>query len=182
MTRYCAIKLNGKVNLSTDFINRLCKLNPLIDKEWLITGNGNVLKNSFNSSEKKNKYLPLITAENLTAYSCGSTTVSSDSKQFLIPVFDDADYLITVKGSSMYPNYQNGDIVACKYLPIDTFFQWNKVYVINTTRGVLVKRVCRSDFDSFITLVSDNKNYDPVELPISEVLSSAIVTGIIRGE
>ncbi len=82
----------------------------------------------------------------------------------------------------MYPNYQNGDIVACKYLPIDTFFQWNKVYVINTTRGVLVKRVCRSDFDSFITLVSDNKNYDPVELPISEVLSSAIVTGIIRGE
>ena len=83
----------------------------------------------------------------------------------------------------MYPNYQNGDIAACKHLPAGTLFQWNKVYVIISTKlGVLVNRVCRSDNDNFIALVSDNKNYDTFELPKSELLAAAIVTGIIRAE
>lgn len=190
--------INGKVSLPLDFINRLCKLNPLIDKEWLRTGNGNVLKNNYdrdqhrnedkitniriNTDSDKTKYLPLIEAENMTAYNYGDTNLSNDyTKQFLIPAFEQADYLITIKGSSMYPNYNNGDIAACKHLPLDTFFQWNKVYVLNTKQEVvLVKRVCKSDNDNFITLVSDNKDYDAFELQISEVLSAAIVTGIIR--
>ncbi|UUF13089.1 MULTISPECIES: helix-turn-helix transcriptional regulator [Flavobacterium] len=175
--------LNGKVNLPADFINRLCELNILLDKEWLTTGNGNVLKNSCKGIEKKNKYLSLITAEDLTAYICGSTTVSSNNQQFLIPVFEDADYLIIIRDSSMHPNYQNGDIAACKHLPAGTLFQWNKVYVILSTKlGVLIKRVCRSDNDNFIALVSDNKDYDTFEIPKSELLAASIVTGIIRVE
>ena len=47
---------------------------------------------------------------------------------------------------------------------------------------MLVKRVCKSNNDNFITLVSDNTAYDSFELPKSKLLSVAIVIGIIRLE
>ncbi len=194
--------INGIVNLPVDFVDRLCSLNSTISKDWIRTGNGNVLENDYNTNQSYNKdntynntneslssgyfrsnSLPLISAETMIEYSVDNKEVAEASAtQFLVPTFKGADYLITVIGSSMYPRYNNGDIVACKHLSLNTFFQWNKVYVINTEQGVLVKRICKSNNEDFVTIVSDNKEYDTFELPKSEILSIAIVTGVIRLE
>ncbi|MDR6760515.1 phage repressor protein C with HTH and peptisase S24 domain [Flavobacterium sp. 2755] len=194
--------LNGKVNLPADFVDRLCALSTAINKDWIKYGIGNILKNnddadadyngkndnsyintSFAGVSHKNYTLPLISAETMIEYNSGNKEITDlNAVKFLIPTFKDSDYLMTVTGSSMYPNYNNGDIVACKHLSPDTFFQWNKVYVVNTEQGVLVKRICKSDNDDFVTVVSDNKDYAPFELPKSKVLSIAIVTGVIRLE
>ena len=90
--------------------------------------------------------------------------------------------MIQVKGSSMYPKYSSGDIVACKCLPLDTFFQWNKVYVVDTEQGVLIKRVKHGSDDDHIKLVSENERYEPFEIHRSEITSLAIVIGVIRLE
>lgn len=194
--------LNGKVNLPADFVDRLCALNTAINKHWIKTGIGNVLENSDNTNKGyndenytkpvsesftgtfiNNQVLPLISAENMIEYNAGNKVAAEiNAAKFLIPTFKGSDYLITVIGSSMYPKYNSGDIVACKHLPLDTFFQWNKVYVINTEQGILVKRICKSDNDDFVTIVSDNKDYDSFELLKSKLLSIAIVTGVIRLE
>lgn len=194
--------INGLVNLPADFIDRLCSLNSAINKDWIKTGNGNVLENNYNTNQgynKDNTYniisnkintgyftnnsLPLISAETMIEYNAGNKEIiDSTAAQFLIPTFKGSDYLITVIGSSMYPRYNNGDIVACKHLSLNTFFQWNKVYVVNTEQGVLVKRICKSDNEDFVKIVSDNKEYDSFELAKSEILSIAIVTGVIRLE
>ncbi|WP_073489355.1 MULTISPECIES: hypothetical protein [unclassified Flavobacterium] len=69
----------------------------------------------------------------MTAYNYANKIVSNyNDAPFLVPAFEGADYLINIIGSSMYPNYNNGDIAACRHLLLDTFFQWNKVYVLNT--------------------------------------------------
>lgn len=194
--------INGIVNLPADFVDRLCSLNSTINRDWIKTGNGNILENNPNTNQgynKDNTYnntndqintgyftnhsLPLISAETMVDYNAGNKEIIEPATtQFLIPTFKGSDYLITVIGSSMYPKYNNGDIVACKHLSLNTFFQWNKVYVINTEQGVLVKRICKSDSDDFVTIVSDNKDYNSFELPKSEILSIAIVTGVIRLE
>lgn len=190
--------LNGKVNMPVDFIDRLCDLNSAINREWIKSGNGNILEDTYIISKSynedsgykgtdteyiKNLRLPLLSAEAMIEYNAGNKELATHhTSNFLIPVFKGSDYLITVIGSSMYPKYSNGDIVACKHLPLTTFFQWNKVYVINTEQGILVKRICKSNNDDFVTIVSDNKDYDPFELPKSALLSIAIVTGVIRLE
>jgi phage repressor protein C with HTH and peptisase S24 domain len=82
----------------------------------------------------------------------------------------------------MHPKYSSGDIVACKGLPLDTFFQWNKVYVADTEQGVLIKRVMPGSDEDHITMVSENERYPSFEIHRSEVTSLAIVIGVIRLE
>ena len=45
--------------------------------------------------------------------------------RYVVPMFKEAEFLITVKGSSMIPKYNSGDIVACKNLPLLDLFVAN---------------------------------------------------------
>ncbi|GIZ10018.1 S24 family peptidase [Flavobacterium sp. UMI-01] len=197
--------LNGNVGLPSDFVDRLCKLDDRLSKAWIKKGDGDILLNQSNQSKKvynsdqssaettlnenidsdciKEKGLPLIPVEAMAGFGAGEVQVMEyETQRFIVPTFKGSDYLISVRGSSMYPKYNSGDIVACKHLAIDTFFQWNKVYVLDTEQGVLIKRVCKSDNEEFVTIVSDNKSYEPFELHRSKIRSIAIVTGVIRLE
>jgi phage repressor protein C with HTH and peptisase S24 domain len=82
----------------------------------------------------------------------------------------------------MYPKYNSGDIVACKKLPLDTFFQWNKCYVLDTSQGAMIKRIHKSKKEGFLLLVSDNEKYKPFDIPIKDIYSLSIVIGVIRLE
>lgn len=111
------------------------------------------------------------------------TILDRECERFLVPGFKGADFLIPVKGSSMYPKYSSGDIVACQRVPMnDLFFQWNKVYVIDTNQGALIKRIKPGSDKNHILIVSDNDKYDPFELPISAIHAVALVVGVIRLE
>ena len=108
-----------------------------------------------------------------------------DCEHYVIPEFDrrGAEFIIRVSGSSMYPKYSNGDLLGCKKIEDILFFQWGKIYVLDTSQGALVKRVYPHDDDAFITLVSDNKKvYPPFPIPKSDIRSLSIVVGVVRLE
>ena len=112
-----------------------------------------------------------------------ATVLDYECERYVVPAFKGADFLIPVKGSSMYPKYSSGDIVACKRVPMSgLFFQWNKVYVIDTTQGPLIKRIKPGSNNDTVLIVSDNEKYDPFELPVSEIHAVALVIGVIRLE
>ena len=68
-------------------------------------------------------------------------------------------------------------------LPLsDLFFQWNKVYVLDTVQGALIKRVKAGHDKEHILIVSDNDRYEPFELHMSQIRSVALVIGVIRLE
>jgi len=103
--------------------------------------------------------------------------------EFVVPSFSAAEWMIYVKGSSMYPKYSSGDIVACKQLFESKFIQWNKVYVLATKeQGLLIKRLMPSEKDKHLKAVSDNKDYPPFDIPEDEILGLALVLGVIRLE
>lgn len=156
-----------------------------INSEWLLTGNGAMLKNGARSSRtslsKNTTYISSDTSDGLI--SDDYKIMEFDNEQFLIPTFKDADYLVQVKGDSMYPKFNSGDIVACKKLDMsDFFFQWDKVYVLETSQGTLTKRVKKGSTVEKITLISDNESYDSFELIITKILAVALVIGVIRVE
>ena len=128
--------------------------------------------------------LPLIPMSAMAGFANGSKEILElECERYVVPNFRGADYLITVKGSSMYPKYNSGDIVACKKLNInDIFFQWNKVYVIDTDQGPLIKRIKKGTDDQHILAVSENADFDPFELHVSKIYSIALVVGCIRME
>lgn len=128
--------------------------------------------------------IPLIPLEAMAGIGNGEISVLElDCERYVIPMFKGADYLIPVKGSSMIPKYNSGDVVACKKLSLqDIFFQWNKVYVLDTEQGALIKRVCKGSDKDYITLVSDNEKYEPFELHLSKIYAIALVIGVVRLE
>ena len=128
--------------------------------------------------------IPLIPIEAMAgALTSEMTVLEYECERYVVPVFKGADFLIPVKGSSMYPKYSSGDIVACQRVPMsDLFFQWNKVYVIDTNQGALIKRIKPGSDKDHVLLVSDNEKYDPFELPFSAIHAVALVLGVIRLE
>lgn len=129
--------------------------------------------------------IPLIPINALAGWGEGDVQIMPyDTKQYSVPEFSEqkVDFMISVKGDSMYPKYQNGDMVACKKLPLDTFFQWNKTYVLDTVQGAMIKRVNKSEQEACITCISENEMYEPFDLPLPDIHALAIVVGYIRLE
>lgn len=130
--------------------------------------------------------IPLIPAEAMAGFGEGDTQIMwYDAERYVVPEFSElnVDFMIRVKGSSMYPKYSSGDLVACKKLSLnDLFFQWNKVYVLDTDQGPLIKRVHQAEDEDHILLISENEKYKPFPLHKDEMHGIAIVVGVIRFE
>lgn len=127
--------------------------------------------------------IPLLSISAMAGYFKGDAQVlEHECERFIIPTFKDAEFLINIKGGSMYPKYSSGDIVACKKLSRDTFFQWNKVYVLDTEQGPLIKRIQEGTSIDTLLIISDNPDYKPFELNKEQIRGIAIVIGVIRLE
>lgn len=128
----------------------------------------------------------MIPIEAMAGFGTGAVQVMDyDTEKYVVPEFTElnVDFMIRVKGSSMYPKYNSGDLVACKKLFLnDVFFQWNKVYVLDTEQGALIKRLKKGSDKEHLLIVSDNPSYEPFELHLSKVNAIAIVLGVIRLE
>jgi phage repressor protein C with HTH and peptisase S24 domain len=184
--------IQKKSALNSDAVDIILSKYKDISAEWLISGTEPMLKvnniikepeTEYKVASKKN--IPLIPLDAMAGFGTGEMQVMPyDTKNYIIPEFDElnVDFMIRVKGSSMYPKYNSGDIVACKKLPLDTFFQWNKVYVLDTIQGPMIKRICKSTEEDAVLCVSDNVKYEPFDLHKSELHSLSIVLGVIRLE
>lgn len=135
-------------------------------------------------SENMQEGIPLIPLDAMAGFCTGEVNIMEyECEKYVIPAFREAEFLIPVKGSSMYPKYSSGDIVACKKLLLkDIFFQWNKVYVLDTDQGALIKRVKKGKDENHILLISENEKYEPFELNLRSLHGIAIVIGVIRLE
>lgn len=188
---------NGFLDKSGSIGSEKCEIiishYPDLNIEWLITGKGGMIRkeNSNTVSEpaekynKTNKGLPLIPINAMAGIGDGEkAALILECEHYFVPDFQKkADFLIRISGTSMSPKYYNGDVVACKKIPVKTFIQWGKVYVMDTIQGALCKRLFESaKGETFVRVVSDNEKYPPFDMPTKEIRNLAIVIGVIRLE
>jgi len=176
--------LNERMLAGSDIMGTLCGTFG-ISSRWILTGDGNMCASEpAIAGEHKPLGIPLLPVDAVAGVLSGNDmqVMEYDCEYFDVPTFKGAEFLIRVSGDSMQPKYYSGDIVACKRLPIDTFFQWNRVYVIGSEQGVILKRVRQGSDAEHITLVSENTDYAPFELPLNKVHSIALVVGVVRAE
>jgi len=197
--------LDNSSNMGTDKAGIILHYFPEINPEWLLTGEGEMLKSaphtfwrsdeeikkqessikSYPKPDKKEKQLPLIPIEAIAGFGAGEFTIMEHDvlEYYKIPEFSNADFLIPVKGSSMQPKYYGGDILACKHIQSFSFFQWGVPHVITIKdRGTVVKRIKQSENKNEFDLISDNDKYEPFTITIDDIVNIAIVIGVIRVE
>lgn len=201
--------INNGTDIQSKWIQIIVENYPHYSAEWLLTGRGEMQKanqiggNTPLDQQKETKDtkdieendmpiapatmpgegIPLIPFEAMAgALTAERTVLEYECERYIVPAFSGADFLITVKGDSMLPTYKSGDLVACKRVPMsERFFQWNKAYVVDTNQGALIKRI-KPAGKGHLYLISDNKDYDPIELPASSIYAVALVIGVIRLE
>lgn len=183
--------MNEDGALGSDKLSKIIDTLPEVSCEWLLTGRGDMMqekteKPTVSALPKllSNQGIPLIPVEAIAGVLSGNSTavMEYECDRYDIPMFRGADFLIYVSGDSMQPKYFSGDLVACKRLPVDTFFQWNKVYVIDSEQGVIIKRIRPGSDNRHVVLVSENVAYAPFELPLEKIYSIALVIGVVRAE
>lgn len=204
---YIGKQIKNKASIGGDIIEKISCIYTDLSIDWLITGKGEILRevkatklykengtvNKIEESSIATKangevvMIPLVTVAAVAGFGNADFAIQkSDVKDYyVVPKFKDrrVDFMIEVAGSSMYPKYSPGDIVACTILRESKFIQWNKVHVIGTIeQGILIKRVKKGADDNQLLLISDNKDYDPFTISTNEITGMAIVIGVIRLE
>lgn len=164
------------------------ELNP----EWLLTGKGEMLKSAnppiiVRQNNIESKGIPLLPTDAFAGIGSDIDGIDFNAieERYEVPLFNgiQVDFMISVRGSSMYPKYSSGDVVACRFVKELLFIQWNKVYVIDTiSQGVIMKRLKKCDKEEMLICKSDNESYEPFELPKSDIRNIALVVGVIRLE
>lgn len=199
LTKLYDVQRGKTKRLSDELIELILEKYPRFNKVWLMTGEGEMLRSSDVDPSKSTAVvqptlrpvnkggLPLIPIDAVAGFNgwdeCGVTEM--ECARYTVPDFETAhaDFLIRVSGSSMYPKYSSGDILACRKIDEITFLQWGKVYVIDSRQGAMVKRLFPMEGNGDMVLCkSDNPNYPPFELPKEEIRSLSIVVGAIRLE
>ena len=172
-----------------------------VDSSWLLTGEGAMLQETENNNAPTPKHtveiahqvphgssegIPLIPLDAVAGFPAesGGGVRLEDCERYVIPEFENkgANFLIRVSGDSMVPLYYSGDLLACRKITDIRFFQWGTVYVLETSQGVLVKRVQESvDHADSILCVSENSSvHHPFLLPRNDIRSLSIIVGLVR--
>lgn len=155
---------------------------PLLSLDWAIMGRGSMLSEAV--AERKPSCnactLPLIPYEAFAGPGLPTYDDLRIEDYYTVSEFKHSDFLIRVKGDSMTPKYNGGDLVACKKVNETYFIQWGHVYVIYTeSQGIMIKRLQQSEKEGYVKCVSDNEKYAPFDVPMADIRSIAIVNGAI---
>ena len=177
--------LEANTGITEDIMAKFFANYPEVSEKWVLFSEGNMLKSDAEVAVRGKKY-PLLPMGAVAGWSGieEQGAMMRDCQWIELPEFIDftADFFIRANGDSMLPTYRSGDILACKSIREMNFFQWGKVYVIDSSQGVMVKRLEQDDDQECVLCVSDNERFRPFRLQKNEIRNIALVVGLIRAE
>ena len=175
-------KMGNSTKRST--LDKILKAFPEINEVWLLTGSGEMLKNQdaefempigeYREDDIPDKFLTRL----VPMSAMGGSLIGfeeegvrrEDCERVISPVAG-ADWAVPVCGDSMEPEYPNGSRVFVKQINPNDFIPWGNVFVLDTTNGLIIKMVMRSDKEDCVKCVSLNPSgrYQPFDVPMRTV-------------
>lgn len=186
-------------SIGSNTLENILNLYPDLNPTWLLTGEGNMLKEESNTPNDIQSF-PLKTDRSIQYQQIPLYDIEATAG--LVPLFSDSTYnvpldyisipnlpkcdgAIYVTGDSMYPLLKSGDIVL--YKTINDFKNeifWGEMYLLSVEMSgeefVLVKYIQKSEDLNFVKLVSQNKHHQDKEVEISKIRALALVKASIR--
>ncbi|WP_406845534.1 helix-turn-helix transcriptional regulator [Flavobacterium soyae] len=191
--------LDNSSNMGTDKACKILHHYPEINSEWLLTGNGSMIKEDntniviMNNDRKTidslhvSQEIPLYDLEAVAGlrelFSSGKPQRVLDTIK--IPNLPKCDGAISVTGDSMYPLLKSGDIILYKETEFDNIF-FGEMYLLSVKLNdweeyITVKYVQKSEQGSeFVKLVSQNSHHQPKDIHISKISALALIKASIR--
>ena len=188
--------IQNNTDIQAKWINRIVENYPAYSIEWLVTGEGEMLKSS--KKVQPNHTFQLRTDrpvedQEIPLYDLSATAglvaIFSDISQepadhLRVPNLPAVDGAVYVKGDSMTPLLKSGDIIIYKKMDFSPEgILWGQIYLLSYTIGsdtyTVVKYIKRSPIEGHVRLVSANEFYEPVDIPSGSVTALALVKASI---
>lgn len=170
--------MRGEVGFSPQTFRRIDE-NTMVNVNYIKTGEGEHLKGAPMSAggvELKPRILNYASAGTPTE----SLTQNIEEYAPAIKQLPDYDCTIVIRGDSMEPTYHSGDELAVKNVTETGYRQWGTPHLLNTSQGIVVKRIYPDETNKGYKCVSDNKKYPPYVIPESDVYGVYKVVGFVR--
>ena len=155
--------------------------------EWLLTGEGEMLKGTVKAGTeetpklpapvaKTKPRLPVSAAAGMISEYIGGIKLDQCEQMPVIPRFPAYDFTMKVEGDSMEPKFKEGDEIACT--KVYNIIEWGKAYLIDTKDGAFLKRIY--DEGDSLRCVSYNSEYPDFKVPKIDINGIYRVVGLLR--
>lgn len=187
---YKSIQRNTDISLDT--VSKIITKFPKVNREWLLTGEGDMFVETIPIPTPKRKVR--LIGEAVAGGDMEINVHDDNSRGQYIDVGDllsDSEAAFTVYGNSMTPAYPSGCVLGIK-LNSDNFIQPGETYLLVTKSNRVFKRLYYNQDKTGYICISDNTMkhetgpmtgqyfYPPFEVDGSDVLHVYDVTGMIR--
>lgn len=169
--------VNGLKNtIGNDKAMKLFEHYPNVSRDWLLFGEGEMLKSDSQPAEERpikmplGRTVPLLDVEAMAGYPSGLVDADLSEVRHIHSPVSDVDVAITTRGNSMEPTIPEGSIVFLQEVKFASELEYGKVHVLVTTEGVILKEIYPSSKRQFITIHSYNPRYPDREMPKEEIL------------
>lgn len=170
--------------IPADKLKKISELYPDLNRDWLLYGEGSMIKENVVECEHAGFEVPLLPVEaiagSLQMWSQGVSL--ADCRKIVAPV-PGADFAIQVSGDSMEPKFHDGSMLLIKKINERAFIPWGHPMVIDSENGVLIKKVLPyerkedGEDESFIWAVSENPAYPKLKIPTESIYGLYRVMG-----
>lgn len=181
--------LRGNQTFTTRSLVKIGDAFPNLNTEWLMTGDGNMLKNDIKPREPKlyeesaSHRVPLIPASAFAGDVKGLApeSISSEQCEMIVSPINGAELAIPITGDSMEPDYPDGSLAYIKRINESAFIPWGHTVILDTENGAFIKRIYPDDAnDEYIWAKSINPDYPPMHIPKSAIFRIFRVLGTSR--
>lgn len=198
--------LTNKSDIQAKWIKCIVENYPLYSIDWLITGEGAMLKDEIqlaNPHVEENFKLQtdrVVELQSVPLYeldaTAGLVSLFNDSirqvpiNHLQIPDLPPCSGAVYVRGDSMYPLLKSGDIVCYKEVSKDyKNILWGEMYllsfIMDNESYITIKYIQKpenkeAEKNQFVCLVSHNPYHSPKDIPFSSINALALVKASIR--
>lgn len=167
-------------------VSDIAKAFPNLDDNWLLTGEGSMLKDSDQkpSINYEQKGVPYYDVDFIGGFEEVLNDQTINPEYFIdFKPYNTAKYWANVSGHSMEPNISHGDIIAIKEIEnwID-FLPFGEIYGIVTDEFRTIKVVSKGDSPETFNLIPLNKDpqYVQQEIPKRLIRKVFSVLGAVK--
>jgi phage repressor protein C with HTH and peptisase S24 domain len=179
-------KTRKEGDLSIRSINKILRVFNDISGDWLLYGEGEMLKNTdpdkptTNQNGKGVKYFDV---DFIAGFDIIINNQQVNPAYYIdFKPYNKADYWVNVTGHSMDPLISHGDIIAIKKLnDWKTYYLPGEIYAIVTDEFRTIKKIRKGDNKGEVLLVPENlEDFDPKPISISLIRDVYQVLGCMK--
>lgn len=150
-------------------VERLTKIFPQINRDWLLYGEGEMYRDLSDSGINPHRLdrhtVPLIPAQAFAGrFSLDSETVMLYDCEMIYSPAPSAQCAIRVSGDSMEPKIESGTILFLQKIDNRAFIPWGSPLVLDTSNGSLVKMLYPCEDEEYFIAKSYNPDYPPFKV------------------